>query len=134
MDNCMGNNKKKKTILIVDDFDTMLKIIRDILCELGYTKIITAKNGVIAYKIICNEPIDLVISDWNMPKMSGLELLKSVKGNPKTSKIPFIMVTAEAENEHIVDAIKEKVDDYIIKPFNAAMLGEKIVNVLKKKL
>lgn len=133
MGNCMASHRSKLTILVVDDFDTMLKIIRNILSELGYNRIITAKNGEIAYQVICNEPVDLVISDWNMPKMSGIELLKTVRSNPETADTPFIMVTAESEKGHIIEAIKEKVDDYMIKPFNAEMLGGKISHVLNKK-
>lgn len=121
-------------ILIVDDFDTMHKIIRDILHELGYSDTVSAYNGEKAFEILSGGgKIDLIISDWNMPKMTGLELLKKVKKTKDLADIPFIMVTAEAEKERIIVAIKEKVNQYIIKPFNARMLGEKIQSVIKEK-
>jgi len=120
-------------ILVVDDFDTMIRIIKNVLNDLGYNNIITARNGEQAYQIITKEKIDFIISDWNMPVMTGIELLKKVKGDPKLVHIPFLMVTAEAEKEHIVEAIQAKVDQYIIKPFNSVMLAEKINFALHKK-
>ncbi len=121
-------------VLIVDDFDTMHKIIRDILHELGYEKTVSAHNGQKALDILAtDDDIGLIISDWNMPKMTGLDFLKTVKKDEKFAEIPFIMVTAEAEKERIIVAIKEKVNQYIIKPFNADMLGEKIQMVMKGK-
>ena len=119
-------------ILVVDDFDTMVRIIRDILNELGYNDIVTARNGELAYQILSKEKIDFIISDWNMPVMTGIELLKKVKGTPKLAEIPFLMVTAEAEKEHIVEALQAKVDQYIIKPFTKEMLGQKIGFALHK--
>ena len=119
--------------LIVDDFDTMIRIIKNILLDLGYTNIMTARHGEQAWAIITKAKIDFIISDWNMPIMNGLELLKKVKGSPEFSHIPFLMVTAEAEKEHIVDAIKAKVDQYIIKPFTSEMLAEKIQFALKNR-
>lgn len=120
-------------ILVVDDFDTMIRIIKNVLSDLGYENIITARNGEQAYQILNKDKIDFIISDWNMPVMTGIELLKKVKGNPALAHIPFLMVTAEAEKEHIVEAIQAKVDQYIIKPFTAATLGEKINFALHKK-
>ena len=120
-------------ILVVDDFDTMIRIIKNVLSDLGYNNVITARNGEQAFQIINKEKIDFIISDWNMPVMTGIELLKKVKGDPALAHIPFLMVTAEAEKENIVEAIKAKVDQYIIKPFNAAMLAEKINFAMHKK-
>ncbi len=120
-------------ILVVDDFDTMIRIIKNVLSELGYDNIITARNGEQAFQILSKEKIDFIISDWNMPVMTGIELLKKVKGTPGMDHIPFLMVTAEAEKEHIVEAIQAKVDQYIIKPFTAATLSEKIKFALHKK-
>ena len=120
-------------ILVVDDFDTMIRIIKNVLNDLGYNNIITARNGEQAYQILTKEKIDFIISDWNMPVMTGIELLKKVKGDPKLAHIPFLMVTAEAEKEHIVEAIQAKVDQYIIKPFNSVMLAEKINFAMHKK-
>jgi len=120
-------------ILVVDDFDTMIRIIKNILNDLGYDNVITARNGEQACQILAKEKIDFIVSDWNMPVMSGIELLKKVKGSKEWSHIPFLMVTAEAEKEHIVEAIQAKVDQYIIKPFTPGMLAEKINFALHKK-
>lgn len=120
-------------ILVVDDFDTMIRIIKNVLNDLGYENVITARNGEQACQILGHEKIDFIISDWNMPVMTGIELLKKVKGTPEWAHIPFLMVTAEAEKEHIVEAIQAKVDQYIIKPFTSDMLREKINFALHKK-
>lgn len=122
---------KKFKIMVVDDFDTMQKIIRNILLELGYDDISYAKNGKLALQTLQNEKIDLIISDWNMPAMSGLELLKAVRESPALAHLPFVMVTAEAEMMHIKEAIKAKVDAYILKPFSGDMLAEKIKAALR---
>lgn len=119
--------------LVVDDFDTMIRIIKNVLGELGYEDVITARNGEQAYQILGKEKIDFIISDWNMPVMTGIELLKKVKGTPELAHIPFLMVTAEAEKEHIVEAIQAKVDQYIIKPFTQEMLAQKINFALHKR-
>jgi len=118
--------EKKNKILVVDDFNTMQKIIHNILLELGYDDIVFAKNGQLALEVLQRENVDLIISDWNMPIMSGLDLLKAVRGNPSFAHIPFVMVTAEAEQKHITEAIQAKVDAYILKPFSGEMLAEKI--------
>ena len=115
-----------KIFLIVDDFDTMIRIIRNILNDLGCYNIKTARDGEKAYHILKKEKVDFIISDWNMPKMTGLELLKKVRSTPEWAELPFLMVTAEAEKDNIVEAVKEKVDQYIIKPFTGDMLAEKI--------
>ncbi len=119
--------------LVVDDFDTMIRIIKNVLNELGYDDVATARHGEQACEVLSHQKIDFIISDWNMPVMTGIELLKRVKGNPEWAHIPFLMVTAEAEKEHIIEAIQAKVDQYIIKPFTAAMLAEKINFALRKK-
>lgn len=121
-------------ILVVDDFDTMIRIIKNILSDLGYEDIRTARNGLMAIQILEKERIDFIISDWNMPIMNGLTLLKTVRATPEWAEIPFLMVTAEAEKEHIFEAIQAKVDQYIIKPFNGEMLAAKIKFALNKKL
>ena len=119
--------------LLVDDFDTMIRIMKNILNDLGFNNVTTARNGEQACQILAREKIDFIISDWNMPVMTGIELLKKVKGSPEWSHIPFLMVTAEAEKDHIVEAIQNKVDQYIIKPFTPGMLAEKIKCALHKK-
>jgi len=122
-------NKNVK-VLVVDDFATMRRIVKNILTQLGYKDIIEADDGTTAQEILKQEKIDLIISDWNMPKMTGLELLKFVRSTPALADIPFIMVTAEAQQDNIILAVKAKVSQYIVKPFTADTLGEKIDKVL----
>ncbi len=117
-------------VLVVDDFATMRRIVKNILTQLGYKQIVEADDGTTAMDRLKQEKIDLIISDWNMPKMTGLELLKNVRSNPDTANIPFIMVTAEAQQDNIILAVKAKVSQYIVKPFTADILGEKINKVL----
>ena len=113
-------------VLIVDDFATMRRIVKNILTQLGYKFIIEADDGTTAITVLKQEKIGLIISDWNMPKMTGLDLLKAVRANPEWAEIPFIMVTAEAQQDNIIMAVKAKVSQYIVKPFTADTLGEKI--------
>ncbi len=120
-------------ILVVDDFATMRKIIKNILTQLGFKNILEADDGTTALEILKKEKVDLIISDWNMPKMSGLELLKAVRSNEETKDIPFIMVTAEAQKENILEAIKYKVSQYIVKPFTPETLKEKLEKVFASK-
>jgi two-component system chemotaxis response regulator CheY len=116
-------------ILIVDDFSTMRKIIRNILTQLGFKNILEADDGTTALEILKKEKVDLIISDWNMPKMSGLELLKAVRSDENLKDVPFVMVTAEAQKESILEAIKYKVNQYIVKPFTPETLKEKLEKV-----
>jgi two-component system chemotaxis response regulator CheY len=104
-------------ILIVNDFCIMRKIIRNILTQFGFKNILEADDGTTAFEILKKEKVDLIISDWNMPKMNGIELLKTVRNDENLKDIPFIMVTAEAQKENILEAIKYKVNQYIVKPF-----------------
>ncbi len=124
----MANTNVK--VLVVDDFATMRRIVKNILTQLGYKDIIEADDGTTAQEILKQEKIDLIISDWNMPKMTGLELLKFVRATPALADIPFIMVTAEAQQDNIILAVKAKVSQYIVKPFTADTLGEKIDKVM----
>ena len=117
-------------VLVVDDFATMRRIVKNILTQLGYKSIIEADDGTTAMTLLKQEKVGLIISDWNMPKMTGLDLLKNVRANPEWAKIPFIMVTAEAQQDNIILAVKAKVSQYIVKPFTADTLGEKINKVL----
>ena len=116
-------------ILVVDDFATMRKIVGNLLRQLGFKNIHSADDGSTALAKLKNEKFDFVISDWNMPKMSGLELLKSLKGDAEMKDIPFMMVTAEALKENIIAAVQAGASDYIVKPFNAASLEEKIKKI-----
>ena len=120
---------KSMKILVVDDFATMRRIVKNILTQLGFKNVVEADDGTTAMKVLHQEKIDLIISDWNMPKMTGLELLKTVRAEPSWAKIPFIMVTAEAQQDNIILAVKAKVSQYIVKPFTADTLGEKIQKV-----
>ncbi|MBU0682231.1 MAG: response regulator [Proteobacteria bacterium] len=116
-------------VLIVDDFATMRRIVKNILTQLGYKNIIEADDGSTAVEVLKNQKVDMIISDWNMPKMTGLELLKHVRADATLANTPFIMVTAEAQQDNIILAVKAKVSQYIVKPFTAETLGEKIDKV-----
>lgn len=122
--------KKNITVLIVDDQESIQSIVKNILVDLGYSKIMHAMNAISAQTILQGNKIDLILSDWNMPRMSGLELLKYVKSQEQLKSIPFIMITSQADKENIVAAVKEKVDGYIVKPFNAEILDKKIRQAL----
>ena len=121
---------KNLTVLIVDDFITMRRIVRKILRDLDFEDIIEAEDGSAAMEVLQRTSVDLIISDWNMPKMTGLELLKEVRSTDNLKGIPFLMLTAEAQKENIVEAIKAKVSNYIVKPFTAASLQEKLAKIL----
>ena len=113
-------------ILLVDDFSTMRRIIKNLLKEIGFTNIDEAEDGSAALTKLKAEKFDFVISDWNMPVMTGIELLKAVRGDDAFKDMPFLMVTAEAKQENIVEALKAKVSNYIVKPFTSKTLQEKI--------
>lgn len=113
-------------VLVVDDFATMRRIVKNILTQLGYKSIVEADDGTTALDVLKAEKVDMIISDWNMPKMTGLELLQTVRADANMCDIPFIMVTAEAQQDNIILAVKAKVSQYIVKPFTAETLGEKI--------
>jgi len=113
---------KDMTVLVVDDFSTMRRIVRNILRDLEFKNILEAENG--------SSALDILNSHCNMPKMTGLELLKSVRATDRLKNIPFLMVTAEAQKENIVEAVKAKVSNYIVKPFTAATMAEKLAKIL----
>ena len=117
-------------ILTVDDFSTMRRIIRNILRQLGYSNIIEAVSGAAALDALQTQHIDFVITDWNMPNMNGLELLKAIRTNDKLQNIPVLMVTAEALKDNVIEAVKVGVNGYIVKPFTAETLKEKIDAIL----
>ena len=120
-------------ILVVDDMLTMRKLVIKSLKEMGFSKFVEATNGAEAYeKLSQGEAIQLVISDWNMPQTSGLDLLKRVRAESKTAQLPFIMVTAEAEQGQIVEAVQAGVSNYLIKPFTTDALKEKLQAVAAK--
>ncbi|MGV6872729.1 response regulator [Pseudochelatococcus sp. B33] len=113
-------------ILVVDDYKTMVRIIRNLLKQLGFQDVDDAADGSEALTKLAERKYGLVISDWNMEPMTGYELLKQVRDNPELESIPFIMVTAEAKSENVIAAKKAGVNNYIVKPFNAQTLKDKI--------
>lgn len=121
---------KNIRILIVDDFATMRKVIRNLLKQVGYENIVEAEDGAIALRTLKAQNVDFIISDWNMPNMSGLELLKAVRADGELSKTPFLMVTAEALQDNVIAAVKAGVSNYIVKPFTAEVLNSKIEKIL----
>lgn len=123
----------KMKILVVDDFATMRRIIKNILRELGYENILEADSGLSALEILKKENINFIISDWNMPQMSGIELLKAVRNSENWRDIPFLMVTAEGQKENVLEAAKNKVSNYIVKPFTAEVLKEKINKIFENR-
>jgi two-component system, chemotaxis family, chemotaxis protein CheY len=120
-------------ILLVDDFATMRRIVKNILKQLGYENICEADDGSTAVDVLKTEKIGLIISDWNMPKMQGIELLKVVRASEEWKDIPFLMVTAEGKQEQVLEAVKNKVNNYIIKPFSPEVLIEKLNKIFEKK-
>ena len=119
-------------ILVVDDFATMRKVIKNLLKQVGYKNITEAEDGGAALRVLKSQKIDFIISDWNMPNMNGLEFLKAVRADSELSDLPFLMVTAEALKENVVAAVKAGVSNYIVKPFTADTLNEKIRKIIEK--
>jgi two-component system chemotaxis response regulator CheY len=117
-------------ILIVDDYKTMLRIVRNLLNQLGFNNVEEATDGSTALQKLREKNFGLVISDWNMEPMTGLQLLKEVRADMKLKNTPFIMVTAESKTENVVAAKEAGVNNYIVKPFNAATLKQKICSVI----
>ena len=117
-------------VLIVDDYKTMLRIVENLLKQLGFKNIHQATDGGSALKALREMPFGLVISDWNMQPMTGLQLLKEVRADERLKTVPFIMVTAESKTENVVAAKEAGVNNYIVKPFNAETLKSKIAAVL----
>lgn len=124
----MAANKDMR-ILIVDDFATMRRIVKNILRQLGYNNVIEAIDGSNALEKLQSEKVDFCITDWNMPVMSGLELLKEIRADDKLKDLPVLMVTAEALQENIIAAIKAGVSNYVVKPFDAATMAEKMEKI-----
>ena len=113
-------------VLVVDDFSTMRRIIKNILRQLGFNNVVEADDGTTAWDTLNKDKIDFVISDWNMPQMTGIELLRKVRGSEEFADMPFLMVTAEAQQENIIEAVQAKVSNYIVKPFTAEVMKQKI--------
>jgi len=117
-------------ILVVDDFATMRRIIRNLLQDLGFSNISEADDGNTALPLLQNGNFDLLITDWNMPGMPGLELLKAVRADSRLAKLPVLMLTAEAKREQIVEAAQAGVNGYVVKPFTAETLKTKLDKIL----
>ena len=121
----------KMKILVVDDFGTMRRIIKNILRQIGYVNIFEADNGLSALDVLRQEKIEFIISDWNMPEMPGIELLKAVRASEEWKDLPFLLVTAEGKKENVLEAVKYKVTNYIVKPFTPETFTEKINQIFK---
>lgn len=117
---------KNMPILIVDDYKTMLRIVRGLLNQLGFNNIDEATDGTMAWEMVKKKPYGLIVSDWNMEPMSGFEFLKLVRTTEATKMLPFIMVTAESKTENIIAAKQAGVSNYIVKPFNGQTLKQKL--------
>lgn len=121
---------KSMKFLVVDDFSTMRRIVKNLLNDLGYANVAEADDGNTALPMLQAGGIDFLVTDWNMPGMPGLDLLKAVRADPKLAKMPVLMLTAEAKREQIVEAAQAGVSGYVIKPFTAITLKEKIDKIL----
>lgn len=124
--------KKDIKILVVDDFSTMRRIIKNLLRDLGLTNVQEADDGQTALPILKQGNIEFLITDWNMPGMTGIDLLKEVRADPNLSHLPVLMVTAEAKREQIIAAAQAGVNGYVVKPFTAAVLKEKIDKIFER--
>ena len=118
--------------LVVDDFSTMRRIVRNLLKELGYSNVEEAEDGAIALSMLKNGHFDFVVSDWNMPNMDGLQLFQSIRADAALKHLPVLMVTAEAKKENIVAAAQAGASGYVVKPFTAATLDEKLSKIFEK--
>ena len=124
-------NKDMK-ILIVDDFSTMRRIIKNLLRDLGFNNTAEADDGSTALPILQSGSFDFLVTDWNMPGMTGIDLLKAVRADAKLSKLPVLMVTAEQKRDQIIEAAQAGVNGYIVKPFTAITLKEKIDKIFER--
>ncbi|KAF1012137.1 MAG: Chemotaxis protein CheY [Pseudomonas fluorescens] len=119
-------------ILIVDDFSTMRRIIKNLLRDLGFTNTLEADDGLTAIPILNSGSIDFLVTDWNMPGMTGIDLLRHVRADEKLRNLPVLMVTAEAKREQIIEAAQAGVNGYVVKPFTALALKEKIEKIFER--
>lgn len=119
-------------ILIVDDFSTMRRIVKNLLRDLGFTNTAEADDGTTALPMLQNGDFDFLVTDWNMPGMSGIDLLKKVRADERLKDLPVLMVTAEAKRDQIVAAAQAGVNGYVVKPFTAAVLKEKIEKIFER--
>lgn len=122
----------KMKFLVVDDFSTMRRIVRNLLKELGFVNVDEAEDGAVALQKLSNSAFDFVVTDWNMPNMDGLTLLKHIRAAPTLKHLPVLMITAEAKKENIIAAAQAGASGYIVKPFTAATLNEKLGKIFEK--
>lgn len=123
---------KNMKILIVDDFSTMRRIVKNLLRDLGFNNTSEADDGATALPMLQNGKFDFLVTDWNMPGMTGIDLLKAVRADDSLSSLPVLMVTAEAKREQIIEAAQAGVNGYVVKPFTAAVLKEKIEKIFER--
>jgi two-component system, chemotaxis family, chemotaxis protein CheY len=125
---------KNMKILVVDDFSTMRRIVRNLLVELGFSGplIQEAEDGVSAIAMLRSMPFDLVVTDWNMPNMTGIDLLRAIRAEPALKGLPVLMVTAENNRDQIIAAAQAGVNGYVVKPFSAATLEEKLTRIFER--
>ena len=128
----MAKDLTKLKFLVVDDFSTMRRIVRNLLKELGHADAEEAEDGVIALQKLKTGSFDFVVTDWNMPNMDGLTLLKTIRADPALKHLPVLMITAEAKKENIIAAAQANASGYIVKPFTAAVLSEKLAKIYEK--
>lgn len=124
--------KEQLRILVVDDIASMRRVVAAFLHELGYRHITQAANGSEALAMLHKEPFNLVVTDWNMPRMSGLELLQAIRKDPHLKQLSVLLITAEARKENIVAAAQSGANGYVVKPFTIATLGEKVERILER--
>ena len=127
----LENVSKDIKILVVDDFSTMRRIVKNVLQQLGFTNIQEAEDGRVAFQKLQSDKFDFVVSDWNMPNMMGIDLLRAVRGDANLNTIPFLMVTAESQKENVIEAVQAGVSNYIVKPFTADTLEQKLKQIFK---
>jgi two-component system chemotaxis response regulator CheY len=126
----MAVGQPNMKILVVDDFPTMRRIVKTLFRQNGFTNFIEAEDGAQGYDTLKKNPdVEFIVSDWNMPNMTGIEFLKAVRADPKFKHLPFLMVTAEAEKENIIEAVKSGVSNYVVKPFTGQTLAEKLAKI-----
>ncbi|MEW5889725.1 MAG: chemotaxis response regulator CheY [Pseudomonadota bacterium] len=122
----------KMKFLVVDDFSTMRRIVRNLLKELGFVNVDEAEDGAVALQKLNSQHFDFVVTDWNMPNMDGMQLLQAIRSNPQLKHLPVLMITAEAKRENIIAAAQAGASGYIVKPFTAATLSEKLTKIFEK--
>lgn len=122
----------KLKFLVVDDFSTMRRIVRNLLKELGYTNVDEAEDGAVALQKLSATQFDFVVTDWNMPNMDGLTLLQAIRRTPQLKHLPVLMITAEAKKENIIAAAQAGANGYIVKPFTAVTMAEKLEKIFER--